>query len=161
MTSISILLEIFTFVPLSVEVQSLFQYNILLPCLNPLQSAFACYFFPLCSGSSKAHLSSSPSQLLEALHTELEVRQSMGSPSPWGGEGICFNIQLSPKKFASKYIFPQILYFVMVGIALGVTNQLFGHLLCKFYVGDVQAHFRIVLFLTLSKKENIQINILF
>lgn len=49
----------------------------------------------------------------------------------------------------------------MVGIALGVTNQLFGHLLCKFYVGDVQAHFRIVLFLTLSKKENIQINILF
>ena len=42
---------------------------------------------------------------------------------------------------------------------LGITSQLFCHLLCKLFIDALEAHFGIILFLVLSKKENIHMNI--
>ena len=43
----------------------------------------------------------------------------------------------------------------IISIVLGITSQLFCHLLCKLFIDVLEAHFGIILFLILSKKENI------
>ena len=52
-------------------------------------------------------------------------------------------------------------FFHIISIVLRITSQLFCHLLSKFFTDALEAHFGIILFLILSKKENVQMNILF
>lgn len=47
----------------------------------------------------------------------------------------------------------------IISIVLGITSQLYCHLLCKLFIDALEAHFGIILFLVLSKKENIHMNI--
>ena len=52
-------------------------------------------------------------------------------------------------------------FFHIISIVLRITSQLFCHLLSKFFTDALEAHFGIILFLILSKKEMLKLTSFF
>ena len=121
-------------------------HNILLPCHNSFQSVFACTFFPTLQGE------------LQGLPTKV-FKSTLWSYSYWIGRETKLLSSLlhgEGKENVSTYKS----FFHIISIVLGITSQLFCHLLSKIFTDALEAYFGIILFLILSKKEDIQMNIL-
>lgn len=125
MNFIYTLLDVFTFGLLSVQGQLLPQYNILPFYHSQFSQDLPVPFSPLCSGKWRTCMPSSPSLPFESPHTEGSEAKRSSSLLHGKDKVIVSTERFFQRNKSQTTFFPQIIYFCVVNIRVGVAKPAF------------------------------------